>query len=115
MAGGAAGADGAGRAGTRSDWAGERPAAEPADAFAAARWFLHANGYLGYRLTGVATTELGEEPSLLPGFGSAVSEMLEAMFVSVPLSGAVSVTMKFVAAPPASVAESQIMTPLLTE
>jgi xylulokinase len=30
------------------------------DVFAAARWFLHANGYLVYRLTGVPTTDLTE-------------------------------------------------------
>ena len=30
------------------------------DTFAAARWFLHANGYLVYRLTGAATTDLTE-------------------------------------------------------
>ena len=65
-------------------------------------------------VTGVTTTELGEEPSLLPGLGSAVSETLEAMFVKMPLDGAISVTLKFVVAPPGNNTADQIMILLLT-
>ena len=66
-------------------------------------------------VTVVRTMELDDVPLLLFVFESGVGDVLNAMFVSVPVTGAVSVTVKFVVAPPGKFTASHTMTLLLME
>ncbi len=59
------------------------------------------------------TRELADEPSLFVGFGSGVSEVLNARLVIAPLAGAVRTTVKFVESPFARTKDGHVTMPLL--
>ena len=79
--------------------------------------FVPANTFAGPALvtpmsatgdTVVVTCEPGAVPLLFVGFGSDVLEPVCATFVNDPLAGAVTVTVTFVAVPPANAPNVQV-------